>query len=723
MQKKVGDVLYVLDLTPYTITKDTDVSIIYVQNEQIKGYKELNTELASKIHGFNQFIMTVLPRPWADGGDEPEPTGHTFTLFGNDVHSHVDVYFNDVLQEMTGSWTNVVSGTSIQIKPKEGYTKEWFGGIQNAEWVDSYNAWFPIYEGNYGMPDTDLTVTIDYVGQPQPVLSWKYTPAGHDQSPTDFEMTNSFMKDPRALANLNGENPIMPELYINNVPSHETSDFTVTYSTPNKDLITVDQNGVISPVESSEGEYSYGFAAVYVNVHDNTGTYADALTISRLELIHCHPLTKSTAGAPGEIVDDPLILGDSDNGFTASDCPVRFVSAYKDGVPYICSPEEFDMCGVPEGSTISLWFDGDPSDITLKYREEGMSDYNPMTYDTNDHWITFTMPNHDLLWTAIWTDENVTVMSVTDDVGRHNGSNLPDEMGGWYYKFKYLSAPDSYTNEVKYGHDYEYLNYYGPNNFVFKCLDGNGTPVALEPIQGGYSFSMADDSAGNSYPGVINFFVTDPPFDGLTAYYNVQNETQPVTLLNRQAHTEASGHVELEYPTLVYIDGQLVYDASNSEATRIYEYTFNTPGQHVVKYSFANNYIPSELFYNINTISEIKIGESISEVKGAVSADSNNLLYSGAFFNCSGLTTVTMSDHISTIGASAFYGSTNLNEATIYATNPPTMGILGLGEPSNWSAIYVPGPSVTAYQNASGWSNYSSYITAITGTEEESGES
>ena len=73
MQKKVGDALYVLDLTPYTITEDTDVSIIYVQNEKIKEYKELNTELASKIHGFNQFILAVQPLPWADGGGDPGP--------------------------------------------------------------------------------------------------------------------------------------------------------------------------------------------------------------------------------------------------------------------------------------------------------------------------------------------------------------------------------------------------------------------------------------------------------------------------------------------------------------------------------------------------------------------------------------------------------------------------------------------------------------------------
>lgn len=72
MQKLLGDKLYVFDLTPYEITQQTeDASVIYVQNECIDGYKELNVSLADKIEGFNQFVLCITD-PWKEGV-EPAP--------------------------------------------------------------------------------------------------------------------------------------------------------------------------------------------------------------------------------------------------------------------------------------------------------------------------------------------------------------------------------------------------------------------------------------------------------------------------------------------------------------------------------------------------------------------------------------------------------------------------------------------------------------------------
>ena len=65
MQKKVGNALYVFDTTPFTITEDTNAEVIYVQEECLKGYLELNTELESKIKTFNQWVLCV-NAPWVD---------------------------------------------------------------------------------------------------------------------------------------------------------------------------------------------------------------------------------------------------------------------------------------------------------------------------------------------------------------------------------------------------------------------------------------------------------------------------------------------------------------------------------------------------------------------------------------------------------------------------------------------------------------------------------
>ena len=82
MQKKVGNALYVFDTTPFTITEDTDAEVIYVQQEYLKGYLELNTELESKIKTFNQWLLCV-NAPWAvevTPGPGPTPNYHLLTL-------------------------------------------------------------------------------------------------------------------------------------------------------------------------------------------------------------------------------------------------------------------------------------------------------------------------------------------------------------------------------------------------------------------------------------------------------------------------------------------------------------------------------------------------------------------------------------------------------------------------------------------------------------------
>ena len=66
-QKKIGDILYVFDTTPYVITQDTDAAVINIQNEAVSGFKLINNETVNaKIKGYNYFTMTVKKLEWAD---------------------------------------------------------------------------------------------------------------------------------------------------------------------------------------------------------------------------------------------------------------------------------------------------------------------------------------------------------------------------------------------------------------------------------------------------------------------------------------------------------------------------------------------------------------------------------------------------------------------------------------------------------------------------------
>ena len=85
MQKKVGNALYVFDTTPFTITEGTDAQVIYVQEECLKGYLELNTELESKIKTFNQWLLCV-NAPWVDRvTQEPTKNYHLLTVSGGNT--------------------------------------------------------------------------------------------------------------------------------------------------------------------------------------------------------------------------------------------------------------------------------------------------------------------------------------------------------------------------------------------------------------------------------------------------------------------------------------------------------------------------------------------------------------------------------------------------------------------------------------------------------------
>ena len=70
-QKRLGDILYVYSLEPYVITKDTDASTIFVQEELFDDYAKLNpslTQLAKK----NYNILTVITPEWNEYRYLPE---------------------------------------------------------------------------------------------------------------------------------------------------------------------------------------------------------------------------------------------------------------------------------------------------------------------------------------------------------------------------------------------------------------------------------------------------------------------------------------------------------------------------------------------------------------------------------------------------------------------------------------------------------------------------
>lgn len=72
-QKKIGNILYVFDVTPYEITEATDATTIKVQEECVAGFKTLNPSLATKIVAYNYHAMVVNVPEWAPYVDDVSP--------------------------------------------------------------------------------------------------------------------------------------------------------------------------------------------------------------------------------------------------------------------------------------------------------------------------------------------------------------------------------------------------------------------------------------------------------------------------------------------------------------------------------------------------------------------------------------------------------------------------------------------------------------------------
>ena len=131
--------------------------------------------------------------------------------------------------------------------------------------------------------------------------------------------------------------------------------------------------------------------------------------------------------------------------------------------------------------------------------------------------------------------------------------------------------------------------------------------------------------------------------------------------------------------------------------------------------------ISTDAFYNCYSLRSVTIPPNVTRIDdyafyccqalrsvtipaGVTSISSN------AFQNCQALQSVTIPAGVTSIGGSAFYNCYGVYEYHLEPTTPPTLGYNAFGNIVAGTIIYVPKGSLEAYQTASNWSKYKSYM-------------
>ena len=163
------------------------------------------------------------------------------------------------------------------------------------------------------------------------------------------------------------------------------------------------------------------------------------------------------------------------------------------------------------------------------------------------------------------------------------------------------------------------------------------------------------------------------------------------------------------------VDGVLF----NKDKTTLIQYPGGKQGAYTIPNSVTS--IGETAFYGCTGLTSVTIPNSVTSIgewafaycSGLTSVTIPNSVTSigkAAFAHCSGLTSVTIPNSVTSIGEAAFYGCSGLTSVTCFATTPPQLDYAVFSFSISSCVLYVPAGSISAYQSADGWKDFSNIL-------------
>ena len=556
MQKKVGNALYVFDTTPFTITEDTDAEVIYVQQECLKGYLELNTELESKIKTFNQWLLCV-NAPWADEvtpGPGLTPDYHLLALSDTNNIYLTDYDYELLPGDYSTDWFSVINSAQRDagmIAGDEGNKIYCNAGAKVFLWNDPSDfetmtglelITIPDHGEKYGfvMGDSDMTVNYSYTLKPYYTVNF----AEDSNATADVEIAPSntmIAGNTVVLRFMNGQS--------SSTIAVTSNDVELTYDQPNDEYsFTMPEHDVNIKAVYTQPVYNINFTGdsnatadvqidpqqtvaghdVYIRFLNGQSSSTVEVTSADVELTYDQPSDQYSFTMPEKDVNIKAVYKPKYNiNFTEDSNASRDINV---------APSN----QMSAGNTVFLQFKNHQSSSSIAVTSNDVE----LTHDEALDEYYFTMLDHDVNIKAVYTKPVYNVNLTEDSNATADVKIIPQQtVAGHKVNIEFLngqsrSTIDVTSNDVKLA----YNKRNGKYNFRMPEKDVNIKAV-YQPIQISIELGDTDltcdsyEPSGTYYPHA-SFVVQVPEGKTPDNYTFVTSDNDYIGVSTNEDHFE-----------------------------------------------------------------------------------------------------------------------------------------------------------------------------------------